>query len=237
MTDYPNPARLIHSLDFRLHPTFEGHPTEPNGPKTFTPVEYIHRLLTVRPKQSYDSTAGLGSGGTLDFEFKVKTLTPSRGPNGEGTPFEGTGSPEAQVQAFIKDKIGKGVDFDALPLGILGTPFDIPVKHQCFIILELDRKLSWQFAGNSPGVSTKEFYGTDNFGLIYRTDESQNTYSDPAETSIKGDGRKVLYFRVGRRRWDMQKLNFHIEFEWAPGKYMPLIFDPNVPDNGGASFP
>jgi hypothetical protein len=35
----------------------------------------------------------------------------------------------------------------------------------------------------------------------------------------------------------VQKLNFHIEFEWAPGKYIPLIFDPSIPDNGGASFP
>lgn len=240
MTNFPKPTDLVSSIDFRLNPTFETHPTELGAPKPFDAFEFVHRLVTVRPRGKYDGPLGVNDVLYFDFLVETKTRAP-QGHTGFGQPFDPASplSKEEQVRAFIKETIGDGLDYDELTgQGIVPTPYDIPVKKQCFIILELDRKLKWRFTKGSPGVTTQEFHGADNFGLVWRKGAAAGQFSDPArEPTITVDDCKVLYFRVGRRRTDVQKLNFHIEFEWAPGKYIPLIFDPSIPDNGGASFP
>ena len=239
MSNFPRTTDLVSSIEFRLHPSFEIHPTEVHNPKPFDAWEYIHRVLTVRPKDKYDGP--LGANDALHYDFLVESLTSEAptGHTGYGHPFLAHIDREQQVQDFIDNKIGGGVDFDDIRgSGITQTPYDVPVKKQCFIILELDRKLKWRFTKGSPGITMQEFYGTDNFDMVYRKSTAAKSFSNPeTERFIAVDDCKVLYFKVGRRRSDVQKLNFHIEFQWDVGKFVPMIFDPNVPDSGGASFP
>ena len=253
MSDFPTIPSLINTIEYRLHKEYVRHPSEPSKPQEFEPKRIIHRVLTVRPSAPFPGS--LGQNDELKYEFDIRRLTQAAPdpdtdpPMGEGDEIatgSGALTPAQQVEQFIKYKIGKGSDFDSIPKAqpfvVDPTPYDIPVRQQCFVILELDRKLKWQFAKGSSGITTKDFHGTDNFGMTFlknKLGSSVLQFSDPlTEPLITIDDCKLIYFRVGRRRGDNQLLNFHIEFEWGDDrKFIQLIFDPSLPNDGGASFP
>jgi hypothetical protein len=247
MTKYPSSTDLfLRTGEYRIHDAFVA---PQNDVILFKPTKILHRVLTIRPGVNYDPCATIS-----DFPLSFIPL---------GQDIDLKASPLDVADQAARDFVQKlltsrtNVDEQLKPylcpsaageksaLSILGSPYDIEVESQCYLVLELDRKINWRFTPQAHGVTTKDYYGADNFGLTFI--EADGAFSTPnSDVVVKSDNCQILYFRIARRRPDepavqgndsRQGFNFHIEFMWQDGRTMPMIFDPNVPNGGGASLP
>ncbi|MET0273021.1 MAG: nucleotide synthetase [Phenylobacterium sp.] len=123
-------------------------------------------------------------------------------------------------------------------LEITKTPFDIGVENQTFIMLELAPEINWQFARGEYGCTTKGEPTTDNFGLWH----IHRKYVERGP--ISRDGCRLVYFGLARRKgYEGQAFNLHVEFlqddpdDVSEPKRLPVIFDPDVGNNGGFPIP
>jgi hypothetical protein len=128
--------------------------------------------------------------------------------------------------------------------GAIETPLDIdpgfglPSPRYCFLLLELDHSVNWLFTEGSQGLSAKQdAYPHDDADLHFATDNavfSSPTYRVPAKC-------RVLYWSILKRTPGViRPFNFHIStFQTDAGeeRWLPLIFDPNVPNSGGTGIP
>ena len=131
-------------------------------------------------------------------------------------------------------------DPNAIILGQIENPLniDLPDPQQGFLMIELNPKLNWCFSRNSYGITTKDFYLDDNFGIRFLGNDKVFTKEGskaPMEHS------RLAYFAFARRDADTpQKFNFHVEYIWSEngkGYRIPMIFDPDIPSSGGGSIP
>lgn len=256
MTPYPSKEQLNASTEeYALGPVFVSHPDEPDT--GFNPTSAEVRFLTIkgarkldsegRPPPSYLDVIDFGAvGGTVrniknttDIESYLKIIQKNI------EDLKGSDMSEDTIQAALETEVsGKRFGYE-------NSPFDIHIEEQCYVVLILDHDLNWQFTPNSRGVTTKRFYGSDNFGLTFVIPNGPNSvkFSDPKKVrSVPISECRQLYFSAARRRPDCvpeipgynskQGFNFHIEFFVEElDRRLPTIFDPTVPNSGGASFP
>lgn len=173
------------------------------------------------------------------------------------------GDPFAAVEKFARDleDTCDGVDLSAGGIKSLWkgltpaiNPYDITLTEpyvrgeQGFVVLQLDPCINWCFTRGEWGVTTKDFYSDDNFGVQFV--DIDGVRSDGSLRAPLQRPSRILYFAFARRTHDTkQSFNFHIEFFWD-GEVMnpdgttsmkehkiPMIFDPDIPSAGGGSIP
>jgi hypothetical protein len=134
-----------------------------------------------------------------------------------------------------------------------GTTSNVGIftDEQCWVILELAPDVNWRFAQNQPAVTTKEeevpFHhgGVKKEGFnsdLHYAYDGGKVVEDP-EDGPSDKRCRFVFFRVVRRDKDEKTgMNFVVEFYRAvtngvPGQVIPLIIDPDVPDDGQPGFP
>lgn len=143
-----------------------------------------------------------------------------------------------EIAQNIADNSPRVIEFES----IAPTPYDIQVKRRTWLILELDPNINWEFTPGRPGVTAKQSgFNNENYGLTFvKKGANPMNAGDPAPEDCR-----VLFFAVaGRHNPYMGKIergfNFEIDFFQSTStgeRRLPLIFDPNVPNGGGAEFP
>lgn len=111
-------------------------------------------------------------------------------------------------------------------------PIDIVVEQACYVVIELDSAIDWQFRSGGAGVTAKADYSDDNCELRHVNADGTITVDAPGK-----NGCRIIYFSVVRRQNgvdDRQHFNLHVEFPQAAGyNSIEIIIDPDVPNNGG----
>jgi hypothetical protein len=138
-------------------------------------------------------------------------------------------------------------DYPEEPAG----PIDLPITDQCWVILELEKDINWRFSSTQPAVTTKAPEeplvngGVKKFGLnanLRYAYENGVVVDDPAKGPADVNCRIVFFRVVGRAKGEVQGMNFVVELytvvaKGVAGKVIPLIIDPDVPNDGGTGFP
>ena len=260
MKSYPNDADLVlTSREYMLPPTHLTHPWDADLPFEAKHTKIVFLSVNPLPDSNSDSyeddnnyvfAAAEGILETCNTERELKSLLRDL--------FSDTKS-NLLKQSRKARKSGLSISIGGLNLDPLPTPFDINVTDPCYLLLILDPTTNWRFTPGNRGVTTKRYFGSDNFGVTFVThsdvalDQNDRVqFTDPTKTIGAPDKCKILYFSVARRRPDCippqpgfsskQGFNFHIEFYWKNSENkvtlrLPTIFDPDVPNSGGASFP
>jgi hypothetical protein len=190
-----------------------GHelPEYPNV--TFEAKEIRHYVLQM------DSTGT--SPYQLDYKLKPVTVPPNTDPT--------------DIEGYVTTTgISRGGT-----AGFLATPWDIPVKSkQCYVVLDLDPQwANWHFVG--PGMMSKDKNKAKEFGLRWVVETSNSPWTGEVHDGpIYVDNCKRIYFAVAKRRAKQvgRHVNFFTGFAQADGTFMPVIYDPDVP-NLGQKFP
>lgn len=144
-----------------------------------------------------------------------------------------------EIAQHIADQRPRSIQSES----VAPTPYDIEVKRPTWVILELDPNINWEFAPGKRGVTAKQSgFNNENYGLTFvKSGASPMNAGDLAP-----EGCTVLYFAVAGRHAPFKGtiergFNFEIDFFQTDRsgltRRLPLIFDPNVPNGGGASFP
>lgn len=260
MKPYPNDTDLVlTSREYMLPPTHLPHPWDADLPFEAKHTKIVFLSISPMPDNDSDTyeddnnyvfSAQHGIHQTCNTERELKALL-----RGE---LDAKGK---DAFKFSKKELssGQSISIGGVPLEPLPTPFDINVTDPCYLLLILDHTTNWRFTPGNRGVTTKRYFGADNFGVTFVTHsqivldpDDRVRFTDPTKTIGAPEGCKILYFSVARRRPDCippqpgfsskQGFNFHIEFYWKDSKgkvnlRLPTIFDPDVPNSGGSSFP
>lgn len=169
------------------------------------------------------------------------------------TPKPPKQSPGADVKAEAKKILDGGGDYADFG----ASKVHIDLDRQCWVIVELDPKTNWRFSRSMPGVTTKKSEsdpiwpanGTHGFNteLTYLFDDGTFSAScNPPEVPAHVDCH-ILFFKVMRRVEGVPcDMNFHVELyrrreggkpEGRAIDLVPLIIDPQVPEDPPQTFP
>jgi hypothetical protein len=179
----------------------------------FTPKYILHRQFTI--SADYDANKFL----TLRCHQKI--------PSPPGSPP----GPE-YINDYLKDiALGK-VKMDGDPLL---NPWDLQVDDQCYVVVDLDPKIDWQFTKQMDAVTTKEPFGNRNSNLRH-INQSGIAISN-AMRSVENC--RIVCFEVVQRDFqESEGFNFHVEiFNRAANESIEIIFDPDISNNGGTGIP
>ena len=144
------------------------------------------------------------------------------------------------ISQFIQDHRGVAVPENA----VMTTPWDIPLpppagaaggNPQRLHVLQHAQNLDWEFTPGHPGVrSMEEIYDQD--CSLYFVDRDGQV-SGPGGNAPAGCS-MVYWSVIGRQAATPRGFNFYITLiDPLSGKRIPTVFDPSVPDGGGASIP
>lgn len=123
---------------------------------------------------------------------------------------------------------------------------DIYLNNQCWLIIEIDRSLNWRYSRDLPAVTTriresawpgdKSLRGF-NVDLIYVFDDG-TAVDEPKKGPVGVDCHLVLFRVVRRVKGLACKMNFSVDIYGPDSKtVVPLIIDPQVPEDPPQSFP
>jgi hypothetical protein len=144
---------------------------------------------------------------------------------------------EDYVRYLLDHPSKVGIEASATPLDI-DPGKGLAYPKTCFLVLELQEGVNWEYAEGSQGLSAKQkgFEHEDN-GLTFVTKdglfESPRCRVPPAC--------RILYWSIVKRTAGIDRpFNFHIatyQRDASGTRRLPTIFDPNVPNGGGTSIP
>lgn len=190
------------------------HPLPKTAPAGWTPEEIIHSRFSMRATGSRlefisDPNSQVICGYDVDDFVRELVLRP--------TP---------QIQAIGK-RFKHSDDRYAGPM----SPLDIYVGAPCYVVVELDPAWNWQFRTDGPAVTTKEPYGDHNCCLRH-----VSKGGDLLPGAAPGeDGCRIAFFSVTyRQKFSHPHFNYHVEFLMPDGSKVPMIIDPDVPNDGGS---
>lgn len=107
-------------------------------------------------------------------------------------------------------------------------PLNIYVHKQCWVVIELDPDIDWQFEPNQRGVTTKVAQGQDNCDLMHVMSDGTVV---PSVAPADGVCRLVYFVVQGRPKdWDYQGFLCHVA---RGGKRGEDTIDPDIPNDGG----
>jgi hypothetical protein len=107
-------------------------------------------------------------------------------------------------------------------------PLNIHIRKPCWVVIELDPNIDWQFEPDQPAVTTKIPYGDDNCDLVHVMTDGTRVHSRaPAEGKCR-----LIYFVVKSRPRDWHHQGFLCHVIRA-GKRREDPIDPDIPNDGG----
>lgn len=107
--------------------------------------------------------------------------------------------------------------------------YHIYVGQPCWVVIELDREIDWQFAPGQPGITVEPGHNDDNCDLEHVM--SDGTLAGPVAPATGVC--RLIYFRV-QRRDDIQHQQFHCNILHGRKRQDgPDMIDPDIPNDGG----
>lgn len=213
--------------------TFYQYPIPATSAFPFEPVLLVHRVLSIRPASGEGAWPARFNYFQLNLDHEI--------------------DPGFDISAYVQNLQANPtpVPVDAPPEGPYSgeadTPWDINPQGQCYLVLELDSQINWEYGRGSRAVASKAFYPEENANLVVV--DARGLLHGPADDLVvPSPGCRVLYFHLVMRQPQPppngtveRSFNFIVDFlfEDSSGRrvYLPTIFDPTVPNSGGASFP
>ncbi|MFL5297948.1 MAG: nucleotide synthetase [Phenylobacterium sp.] len=130
------------------------------------------------------------------------------------------------------------------------TPIDLNVDRQCWVLIELDRKINWRFSREYLACTTKEpeppypdkphgLRSGYNLCLRYAYSNGE-VVRFPSEAKRNAVCRFIFFGVVHRDQGVGQRFNLFVEFHQKDGrvlKVLPTLLDPDVPNDGTNEFP
>lgn len=189
------------------------HPLPKTAPADWTPEEIIHSRFSMQVKDSVLEFISAPNSQIIcgyDVDDFVRELA----------------RPTTQIQA-LGNRFKDAHDPYVGPM----SPLDIYVGAPCYVVVELDPAWNWQFRADGPAVTTKEPYGDHNCCLRH-----VSANGDLLPGAAPGeDGCRIAFFSVTNRpKHSHPHFNYHVEFLMPDGRKVPLIIDPDVPNDGGS---
>lgn len=138
-----------------------------------------------------------------------------------------------EIESYAK---GVATAQAAAPPPVRSGPWDVGVTSQCYLLFELDRVVrNWRFIG--PGLDSKGAgNGSYDFGMRW-FDSTGGSHPATEEIETRHACR-VLYLAVGERRYPgTHGVNIWVEFDHGSGLKLPVIFDPDIPNDGPDAIP
>lgn len=167
-----------------------------------------------------------------------------------GLRFEVHKPPTDGSQDSIEKFVANNLDYTFEAKRFSSTPWDIDLPRfdknfynsPRIMVLLLDNALPWRFTPGSRGIASKRDNQEENSSLHYVHSDRVARLATPSGVP---DGCRMLFWSVlsrpkadGEDTAERRGFNFYVDLiDAGNGRTMPTIFDPNVPDNGGASIP
>lgn len=145
-----------------------------------------------------------------------------------------------EMSSYAISKIG------TRPAGLVSSPFDIKVKQQCWLLIQLDPSKNWQFTVGQVPCTLKE---EDLYGRNIHLRHVQKSSKTGEKGKISRNGCRTIFFGVvqrgpiiGEKKRDPGRcgINLNVEFIQKDGRHtkrLQLIIDPDVPNDGGTTIP
>lgn len=141
---------------------------------------------------------------------------------------------------YARSKLSSVVDRPAAA----ESPFDMKVRFQGWLLVQLDREVNWQFTVGEFPCTLKDPDIKGRNILLRHLDADGNEYEGP----VTVDGCRTLFFAVVKRddpddgdgSGARCGVNFNVEFLQTVGgvsSRLKLIIDPDVPNEGPESIP
>lgn len=222
---------------------FEGHAfPKPSGVKWLGAAPVFHYVYKLRQAKNAEASAN----GLPDKSLRLFKQWESQ--------HLGKADTVADVAAMAEG-IRKGGGLSYPESG--AQDVHIKLATQCWLIIEIERRTNWRFARSIDAVTTKKAEdtwpqnGTRGFNadLNYLFDDGKlRTEPNPSDVGPAVDCH-IIFFRVMRRVKGLPcGMNFHVELyrerEKIGGKpigkalgLVPLVVDPQVPEDPPESFP
>ncbi|MBF0664869.1 MAG: hypothetical protein IR159_04895 [Brevundimonas sp.] len=135
-------------------------------------------------------------------------------------------SPDVPHQGYIRHRDPE----DHWP--VPDRPIDIYVGRPCYVVIELDRKLPWQFRPGHPAITSWDDNFDDNGALHHLMPDGRIVGGE----GPPGEGCRIAWFGVNRRcHFEHQKFVCHIVPAGVELRD-PVSVDPDIPNDGG-KFP
>lgn len=144
------------------------------------------------------------------------------------------------IEAFVKERLSQPLpehvhtrkrakeDIHTVPV----KPADIYVGCPCYVVIELDPALDWQFRKGVPGIEILGPHDKDNAELRHVMPNGDIV----GPQGPTRDGCRMLYFKAtARREYEHQTLSCVFENN-VKGMFEPDQVDPDIPNDGG-KFP
>lgn len=174
------------------------------------------------------------------FEMHFNGITPFEFPNPHA-PLEAPMKVSASfLQEFVAREPDKTLPMNLDKLARGPSPLDINFQGQCFISIELDlNHNNWWFDLNDLALTTNDYFGTQNVYMFF-FDKDASSIALPQYDFGKHTGpekcRTIIFGvrqRFGSPTDDSQKFNLHVLIDHGGGSVLPLIFDPDIKNDGG----
>jgi hypothetical protein len=136
----------------------------------------------------------------------------------------------SDIDGFIEEVLtGSPV---TVPFSHPQTPPDVTVARPCFVVVELDEALGWNFLPGAPAIKTQDDHAADYCALMH-VDTAGGITPNQAPTSPPC---KVLYFAAIAPKPAQDHVsdafNYYVQFEQIPGQSITLVIDPAIKNDG-----
>ena len=140
------------------------------------------------------------------------------------------------VEAFVQSRI----DGEGLPAHVQtrrpapgdrkpDRPLNIYVGRPCWVVIELDREINWQFEPGQPGITTASSQNDDNCDLMHVMSDGASAGPVAPSAGVC----RLIYFRVQKRK-AIEHQGFHCHIVHGRARLDdPDAFDPDIPNDGG----
>ena len=136
----------------------------------------------------------------------------------------------ADIDGFIQEVLAGNPA--TVPFSQAQTPPDLTVSKPCYVVVELDEALGWNFLPGSPAIKTRDDHAADYCALMHVDTSGGVT---PGQAPLSPPCR-VIYFAAVDPKPAQDHVddpfNFYVQIDQAPGQPVTVIVDPDIKNTG-----
>ncbi|HEY1629953.1 MAG TPA: nucleotide synthetase [Rhizomicrobium sp.] len=135
------------------------------------------------------------------------------------------------IDAFIVGLLA-GKPPGAIPFARLGDAPNLIIRKSCYVVLQLDPSLNWQYLSDEPGLMTVEDLPGRYFDLTQVAMDGKET---EGEAPPAGAVCQIAYFGALAQASEQGRIdpyNLYVELTTDPKQTIPIIVDPDIKNDG-----